>query len=140
MHTACGIAFGPSKSRSEWTRFLSSVRHVSNVMCIKASCNTHSWGRLSLGGSSRVSSGGEGMERSEESAGVSSGVGDWSCICNVEPKAGLWGRGEDGMMSIESLLGPGEDDGNGRVVKSPISSMLAFDSPRWWHAPYHLGR
>jgi hypothetical protein len=36
-----------------------------------------------------MSSGGDRIERVEESAGVSSGVGDWSCISKVEPKAGL---------------------------------------------------
>lgn len=92
---------------------------------------TNSWGKLSLTGSRGVSSEGDGIERDDESAGVSSGVGDSSCISNVEPCAGLWGRGEEGMMSIESLLGPGEEDGRGGVLKSPIFSRLAFGRPQW---------
>jgi hypothetical protein len=43
---------------------------------LAAAWDTHSWGKLSLTGSIGMSSDGDGIERVEESAGVSSGVGD----------------------------------------------------------------
>ena len=51
----------------------------------------------------------------EESAGVRSGVGDCKPISTAVLKAGLCGRGE---MSMESLVGPGDDEGTGGVVRT----------------------
>ena len=56
---------------------------------------------------------GDGSDSIEESDGVSSGVGDCSSISMVRLKAGLCGRGE---ISIESLVGNGDDEGTGGVV------------------------
>lgn len=49
----------------------------------------------------------------DKSAGGCSGVGDCNSISVVTAKGALWGRGD---MSIESLAGPGDDEGNGGVV------------------------
>ena len=57
---------------------------------------------------------GDAIESIEESAGVRSGVGDCSPISTVGLKGALCGKGE---MSIESLVGNGDDDGTGGVVR-----------------------
>lgn len=49
------------------------------------------------------------------STGVETGVGDATSIC--KEYAALWGRGD---ISISSVMGPGDDDGNGGVVMESI--------------------
>lgn len=67
-----------------------------------------SWGNSKGGGSI-----GDGSDITEESAGVRSGVGDCSSISSTGLKRSLCGKGE---MSMESLVGPGGDEGTGGVV------------------------
>ena len=57
---------------------------------------------------------GDGADSIEESAGVRSGVGDCNSISTDGLNAGLCGRGE---MSMESLVGPGDEEATGGVVR-----------------------
>ena len=54
-----------------------------------------------------------GEESKDDVVGVDSGVGVSTCICAVTAKGSLCGSGD---MSIESIPGPGEDDGSGGVL------------------------
>lgn len=56
------------------------------------------------------------------SDGVGSGVGDGNCISMPAPYGGLCGRGD---ISIESLVGPGDEDGGGGVDRT---SMISFSA------------
>lgn len=70
-------------------------------------------GRVNCGGSGKGSEdGGEGIDSSDESTGVRSGVGDCSCS-STTVKGALCGSG-DMSMSIASAT-PGEEEGTGGV-------------------------
>ena len=76
-----------------------------------------SGGSMSFDGSTvRLDGGGDGRESMDESAGVNSGIGDCRLISNEDPKGALCGKGD---MSIESMLGPGDEEGTGGVVTPP---------------------
>ena len=80
-------------------------------------------GRVNCGGCGKGSEdGGEGIDNSDESTGVRSGVGDCSCS-STTVKGALCGRG-DMSMSIASTT-PGEEEGTGGVL-TPASIHISI--------------